>query len=120
MYRRTGRRCGRTRPRRTINLGIVLYGLGYKEEAEASYGRAVSIRADYAEAHYNRAIVLHELRRLHEAEAAYRQALSGLQGHAEAHNNLGNVLMELGRADEADAAYRQALTIRPQYPGSAQ
>ena len=56
----------------------MLYGLGYKEAAEASYRNALTLRPDYAEAHYNRGIVLRDLRRPREAEAAYRQALHGL------------------------------------------
>ena len=79
----------------------------------ASYGRALALKPDYAEAHQNLGITLKVQGKLDEAAAQYRKAFALKPGYAEAHNNLGNVLKEQGKTDEAVAQYRQALTFRP-------
>jgi predicted O-linked N-acetylglucosamine transferase (SPINDLY family) len=86
------------------------------DEALASYDRALALKPDYAQAHYNRGDTLHLLNRLDEALASYDRALALRPDYAEAHYNRGNVLYELKRLDEALACYDRAIAIRPDYP----
>jgi tetratricopeptide (TPR) repeat protein len=59
-----------------MNLGVTYTGLNRLEEAEHSYERAVELKPDYAEAHYNLG-VFYELHRkdLPRALAEYRTYL---------------------------------------------
>jgi tetratricopeptide (TPR) repeat protein len=63
---------------------LKLYG-----EALASYGRALSVRPDYTDAHYNRGVTLWELKRLDEAVASYDRALFLRPDYAAAHYGRG-------------------------------
>jgi tetratricopeptide (TPR) repeat protein len=96
------------------NLGLVLQALQRAAEAEASYRRALGLKADHAEALNNLGNVLQAWGRMEEAAAHYRQALAVRPGDAQTHNNLGLVLEAVGRRDEAMASYRQALAIAPE------
>ena len=81
-------------------------------KALASHDKAIALRPDYAEAHYNRGIVLHELDRLDDALASFdrgRRAQAGF--HAAAHNNRGTVLLDLSRLEEAVAAFDTAVAM---------
>ncbi len=57
------------------NLAEALHALGRKEEALASYQRAIELAPEYFEAQSNLANVLNELRRYDEAEVAGRNAI---------------------------------------------
>src|SRR5262249_34342288 len=86
------------------------------EEALASYDRAVMLRPDYANAHYNRGVILNdELKRYEEALASYDRALAVQPDYAEAHYNRGVTLHELSRYQEELASYDRALRIKPDY-----
>ena len=92
--------CGRTMPRRTTIAAMPWMELKRHDEALASYDRALTLRPDYAEAHYNRGNALEELKRHDEALASYDRALTLRPDHAEALNNRGIALQELKRLDE--------------------
>jgi 2-polyprenyl-3-methyl-5-hydroxy-6-metoxy-1,4-benzoquinol methylase len=80
----------------------------------ASYHKALAIKPDFAEAHYNLGNVLKILGRLDEAVASYHKALNIKPDHAEAHSNLGNALQELGKKVDAFTCHRRAVTLNPQ------
>jgi tetratricopeptide (TPR) repeat protein len=86
-------------------------GLNQKSDAESYWRRAIQVKSDYAQVHYNLGVLLHGLNRLPEAELACRRALALRADYAPAHNNLSIVLKELDRLPEAEAACRQALAI---------
>jgi Flp pilus assembly protein TadD len=60
-----------------MNLGVIYTGLNRLDEAEQSYERAVGLKSNYAEAHYNLG-VFYELHRkdLPKALAHYHQYLN--------------------------------------------
>jgi tetratricopeptide (TPR) repeat protein len=93
-------------------LGSVLAALG-DAGAERAYRRALALRPDHADTHYNFGVLLQQLGRLDEAVASYRKALSLRPGFAAALNNLGNALRSLGRLDEAIPCYAQAVKADP-------
>jgi hypothetical protein len=84
-------------------------------DAVGCYERAIQLKPQLAEAHYNLGNTLHALDRLEDAEASFKQALSLRPDYAEAHYNLGCVLEDLGRLDEALASITRALEIKPDY-----
>ena len=88
------------------------------DEAVASFHKALAIKPDFAEAHYNHGLALRNQGKLDEAVASYRKALSLKPDIAETHINLGNALQELGKLDDAVKSYHKALAIKPDYAGA--
>ena len=95
------------------SLGNVLKDQGKLDEAVDSYHKALAVKPDYAEAHYNLGTALQAQGKLDEAVVSYRRALSFKPGFAEAHSNLGNALHAFGRLREAVESYHKALSFRP-------
>jgi predicted O-linked N-acetylglucosamine transferase (SPINDLY family) len=85
------------------------------DEAVVRYRRALALKPDFAQAHYNLGIALKEQRKPREAVVCYRRALELAPDFAEAHNNLGVALEDQGKAGEAIACYRRALELKPDY-----
>ncbi|HTT02412.1 MAG TPA: sulfotransferase, partial [Steroidobacteraceae bacterium] len=96
------------------NLGLCLTGLGRREQAVASYRRALELQPDYVEALNNLGTLLPELGGRREAIALLRRAIELDPARAESHRNLANVVFEFRRFEEAAASYRQALALQPQ------
>lgn len=96
-------------------LGNALQGLNRREEAVASYRRALDLNPRLAAAHSNMGAALHSLGRVDQAVTSYRRALEIMPTLPETHNNLGNALRSLGQLDEAERSYLRALEIRPRY-----
>ena len=84
-------------------------------EALASYKRAIALKPDYAEAHYNRGNALMDLKRPAEALASYDRAITLKPDYAEAHSNRGNALKGLKRPAEALASYDKAIALKPDF-----
>jgi tetratricopeptide (TPR) repeat protein len=95
--------------------GAALKGLGQLDQSVAAYTKALSIKPDYAGAHYDLGDALKEQGKLEEAIEAYTKALSIKPDYAESYNNLGNALKDQGKLDEAIEAYTKALSIKPDY-----
>jgi tetratricopeptide (TPR) repeat protein len=108
------------------NLALALSQQGDAKTAIEHYQRAIEIRPNRLEAHYNSqwkahynlAQLLIQRGQWEEAETHYRTAAHDRPAVAEIdladiHNNLGGVLRELGRLDEAAAEYRLALQMHP-------
>ncbi len=97
------------------DLGVVLYDLGKKVEAEAMYRKAIDLLPNYAEPYANLGRLFREIGRLTEAESAWRTALgldwSNKANLADAHSQLGSFLYEQGRFDEAMAECRIAIDL---------
>ena len=105
-------------PRHTTTWALSLKDQGKPDEAVACFRRALELKPDYAEAHYNLGNALKDQGKLDEAVACYRRALELKPDFAEAHNNLGIVLSDQGKPDEAIACYRRALELKPDYAGA--
>jgi len=97
------------------NLGNVLQQQDRREDAVASYRRALELQPQSVEISGNLGNALHSLGRLEEAAAVYRGALAFRPGDALVHFNLGNVLSEQGAVDDALGSYRKALSLRPDF-----
>lgn len=74
------------------NLGNALRNVGRLEGAEAAYTSAISQKADYAEAHYNRAIVHEDRKNAAAAMSDYNKAVEIKPGYADAYVGMGVLL----------------------------
>ena len=74
------------------------------ENSKKSYLKAIELKSDYSEAHYNLGITLRELGELENAEASYKTALKFNPKSPEIYNNLGVTLRELLKLDESEIA----------------
>ncbi len=82
------------------NYGIILKNLGKLQDAEVLYRKAIEIKPDFADAHYNLGNILRDLGNLQEAELSTRKAIEIKPDFADAHYNLGNILRDLGKLEE--------------------
>src|SRR5580704_18710329 len=79
------------------------------------FRRAVELKPDAAEAHYNLGFILQERGKLDAAIEVYRRALALRPDMPQAHTNLGVALQHQGKLDDAVAAFRQAIAGNPKY-----
>ena len=83
------------------NYGVILKNIRKFKEAELSLRKAIEIKPDFADAHYNLGNILKDFGKLHEAEISYRKAIEIKPDFANAHSNLGLLLRDLGNLKEA-------------------
>ena len=90
-------------------------GVGQLDIAVQNYEKALSIKPDYAKAHYNLGSALQELGKLHDSVKSYENSIALEPENAQAHNNLAIVLRELDQLEEAEASCRKAIVLDPEY-----
>jgi len=95
--------------------GVIMGQLGQMTEAVSCFQRAVALRPDFAEAHYNLGKACRELGHLELAVSSYEAALRLRPEWPDALFNLGNTLNSLGRLREAEQCYRRVLAVNPGY-----
>ena len=95
-------------------LGAVNAASGRLEDAVTSYNKALRIKPDYVEAHYNLGVALNDLGKHKAAIASYVKALQIKPDYAATYNNLGNALKALGKHEEAIASITKAMRIQPE------
>ncbi|MEM5384677.1 tetratricopeptide repeat protein [Paraburkholderia phymatum] len=105
----------RREPAYLNNLGNVLREHGRLDDAIARYQEAVSLKADYAEAHNNLGNALREAKRAHEAMQSCARAIELKPDYAHAYNNLGNALQDLGELEAASKSYGKAIALAPDF-----
>ena len=96
------------------NLAAVQLAQGDKEGASSSWQKAVELKPDYAEAHYNLAVLLSEQQgedTLPRAEHHCGQALELRPDYVQAHHLMGNILASKQQAAEATASYQKAAAL---------
>jgi predicted O-linked N-acetylglucosamine transferase (SPINDLY family) len=94
-------------------LGIVLAAQQRHDEALACSDSLIALKADFADAHFNRGVILAKLGRSAEAIGSYDNAITINPQHVDALTNKGQVLHELGTFDEAIVCYDRVLTVKP-------
>ncbi len=82
-------------------------------DAIKAYDRAIALKADYVDPHFNRGNALLRLGRMAEALASFERVIALAPGLALAHYNRGTVLEQLGRVPEALDCYHTVLRLEP-------
>ncbi len=101
-------------PDALVNLGNILYRLGFPEGAAAHYVKALEGEPLHPEANYNLANIMEEQGNLEEAASLYRRALKREPYFPEACFNLARVLERLGDQAGARELWRRYLDMDPQ------
>jgi tetratricopeptide (TPR) repeat protein len=96
-------------------LGLIAGERGEQECAIEWIGRALALRPDFAEAHYNLGRVYQQVGNLEEAVACYRRSIGLRPDYAEAYKNLGLVRLAQGATEEALGCFRRMTELRPDY-----
>ena len=96
-------------------LGLTLVQTGALEQGVEAIGKAIAVRADVAEAHYNLGNALVSLDRPLDALASFDRAIALNPGDAQYQLERGNALKELGRLGEALESYRAAARRAPRF-----
>ena len=90
-----------------VNVGIILKNAGRTEQAVEFFKRALVVKPDLFEAHFNLAKVYDEAGQTEDAIAEYRRTIELTHVLPEAHNNLGLLLANSGSIDEAIEQYER-------------
>jgi tetratricopeptide (TPR) repeat protein len=101
-------------PDALVNLGNILYRLGFPEGAAAHYVKALEGDPHHPEGNYNLANILEEQGNLPEAAILYRRALEKEPYFPEACFNLARLLEKLGDQKGARTLWRRYLDMDPQ------
>lgn len=97
-------------------LGTSATDTGNPQLAVDLLDRAIAVRANVPEAHYNRANALQDLGRKTEALAGYDRAVALAPNFADAWYNRGILQRELGQPEAALASLERALRLTPEDP----
>ena len=92
-----------------VNHANVLVGIGRREEALASYNRALGLKPDLFEGLYNRGNLLLEMKNAEAALTSFDAALAVRQNMAGVWNNRGTALRDMRRLDAALASVTAAV-----------
>jgi len=95
--------------------GVCYRALDQLDLAVKNYKKALAIKPDYAETHYNLGNTLKQLDQLKQAVKHYEKAIAINPDYAKAHGNLGYTFQELGQLNKAVKSYKKALSIQPDY-----
>jgi tetratricopeptide (TPR) repeat protein len=101
-------------PDALVNLGNILYRLGFPEGACAHYAKALESDLRHPEANYNLGNILEDQGDLQEAAILYRRALKSEPCFLEACFSLARVLERLGDRQGAREYWRRYLDLDPQ------
>jgi tetratricopeptide (TPR) repeat protein len=93
--------------------GVCYKATGELEMAVTCFERAVTIKPDFADAHYNLGLTLQELNQLEAAVSSYQVTLALQNSYFKAHNNLGIIYKELGQMEDAVKSYDEAIGLQP-------
>ena len=86
-------------------LGVIALQTGHPERAIELIGKAIALRPDYADAHYNRGLALQDLKRSDDALTSYDRAIALKPDYAEAYWNQSLCLLLLGRFEQGWRLY---------------
>ena len=95
------------------SAGLLAFNSGKMAEAELHFKTALSIRADFADAHYQLGLVMLKEKRAEEAMPEFREACEHKEGFAVGHLHWGMALMEMGSFRGALGQFNQAIKLDP-------
>ena len=95
------------------NYGAILKNQGRLSEAESAIRKAIEVKPDHANSHYNLGLMLGDLGNLKEAELAILKAIKFNPSEGKFHSHLGIILKQQGKSKEAELATRRAIKLNP-------
>ena len=95
--------------------GVCYRTTGELEMAVKCFKKALEIKPEFADAHYNLGLTFQELNQLDAAVKCYKETLAIHRNYAKAHNNLGVIYKEFGQMEAAVKSYEQAIEAHPDY-----
>jgi cytochrome c-type biogenesis protein CcmH/NrfG len=101
-------------PELHYQLGNALYDQGRREEAAASYEKAIKIKPDYVKALVNLGVVLNESSKSEEALVSFDKAEELAPKDVTVLCNKGQALYALQRYPEGIALYQKAMGLEPE------
>jgi len=93
-------------------IGACYKELGQLEGAAKMFEAAVSIKPNYAEAHFNLGVILKALGNDSDAVESYKKAISITPNYPDAHNNLGTTLHDIGQLEAAIESLEWAVAYK--------
>ena len=96
-------------------LGAAATQTGMLDQAVNAYKKAILIKPDYVDAHYNMGIALQDLGDYEKSIKAYKKAISLKPDYADAYCNMGISLHDLGDYNKSVEAYKKAIFFQPDY-----
>lgn len=94
-------------------LGVCEFQKGNYSLSHQLIQRALAIKVNIPEAHFNLGNVLFSQNQLDKAVKSFKEAIKLNPDYVDAYNNLGTALRTLGIFDEAQNVYESALKIKP-------
>ncbi len=94
-------------------LGVIAHQVRKHDIAVDLITKALTIKPEYADAHYNLGNAYKEMGQLVAALESYQKAITINSDYTKAFNNLGLVFQDLGRLDEAKASFHKVLASEP-------
>jgi len=95
--------------------GLAALLLGDHEKSEDYFKKAIELKPEFAQAHYNYAILLARMNEHDKAEKQFQLTIELDCNFALAHYDYANILSELGRRGEAEKQYQLAIEKDPGY-----
>ena len=95
--------------------GVCYKASGQLEVAVKCFEKAVAIKSDFTDAHYNLGLTLQDLNQLDAAVKSYQMTLALQNNYFKAHNNLGVIYKEFGQMGDAVKSFEQAIGFQPDY-----
>jgi protein O-GlcNAc transferase len=97
------------------NLGNVFERQGKLKAALETYEQALTLKPDYAEAHYSLGNFFLQQGKVDEAVERYQQVLKIKPDHVEVYHKLGHAFKLQWKLDVAVKYYQQAISLNPDY-----
>jgi tetratricopeptide (TPR) repeat protein len=88
---------------------------GLHEVAIKKFEQAISLKSNYAEAHYNLGVTLGEIGKVSEAIVCYKNALNINKEYPDVHNNLGNIYLDLSQYELSIEHFEWAVAYKPDF-----
>ncbi|MFL2508088.1 MAG: tetratricopeptide repeat-containing sulfotransferase family protein [Candidatus Pseudothioglobus sp.] len=99
-----------------FNISGACYSeIGPIDSAISNFKKAISLKPDYYEAHYNLAVVFQKNKQIDEAFNSYEKAITIKHAYPQAHNNIGMINLNKRELDSAVKSFEWAIAYNPNY-----
>jgi len=109
---------GRARKKQATDIyneGVVFVQQGNQDKAIIAFKKAVELKDDFTDAHYNLAVTYYALGQAKLAKTEYEIVVQLRPGDVDAINNLGTIHAQAGELEKTKQLLDQALSLRPNF-----